>query len=277
MALTALPTPPDPNNPTTFAGLAETWNDAVKVFSEELEASLDVISSLITATSTTSLSVGAGTKSPNVGPGKGFAPGQSVVIARTSAADTTRMSGIVSAYNATTGVLDVVVAASGVYGSGTYTDWSISSAPAVPAGGWTTIATVTVSSPQAAIDFASIPLTYGTLVLLFKNSSHNNGTSVPLQIQFSNDNGATKTTAISVTGSNGAAGAISGGMQVIGYAKDISYTAPSSITPQASLDATSGTPTVTSIAVRADGGINFLRLLYSAGSFDGGTFTLYGI
>lgn len=277
MALTALPPPPDPNNPTTFAGLAETWNDAIYVFSQELEDSLDAITSLITATSTTSLMVGAGTKSPNVGPGKGFAPGQSVVVARTSAPATTRMVGIVLAYDSGTGILDVDVAAGGVFGSGTYTDWSISSAPGVSAGGWTQIATTTISSPQAAVDFASIPLSYGTLVLIYNGASHNDAGSPALQVQFSNDNGATKTTAINIGAGVGGAFPIGGGLQVVGYAKDFAFANPSFTMTAASLGAQSGTPTVNSIAIKATGGINFLRLAYSAGSFDAGTFTLYGV
>lgn len=144
-------------------------------------------------------------------------------------------------------------------------------------GQWKQIATVTVSSPQAAVDFSSIPLTYGTLVLIYNGSSHNDAGSPTLQVQFSNDNGTTKTTAINIASGIGAAFPVSGGLQVVGYAKDFAFANPSFTTSSTSLAAVSGSPTVNSIAILAAGGINFIRLIYSAGSFDAGTFTLYGI
>ena len=56
--------------------------------------------------------------------GKAWAVGQPVVVARTSAPSTTRMSGVISAYNTGTGAMTVAVDAT--TGAGTYSDWTVS-------------------------------------------------------------------------------------------------------------------------------------------------------
>lgn len=88
----------------------------------------DQVSAAFTTFSSTSLAVGTGSKSLTVEAGLGYSPGQSVVIARTSA-PATRMIGTVTSYNGTSGAL--VVSVSGAEGSGTHTDWSIGLVPAV--------------------------------------------------------------------------------------------------------------------------------------------------
>lgn len=75
-------------------------------------------------TSTTSLTIGAGAQSFTTQSGKAWVVGQPVIIARTSAPGTTRMSGTITAYNAGTGAMTVEVDAAA--GAGTYTDWTIS-------------------------------------------------------------------------------------------------------------------------------------------------------
>ncbi len=77
----------------------------------------------LSGTSTTSTAVGTGSKTLTTQAAKQFAPGQFVIIARTSAPTTTWMQGQVTAYNSGTGSLTVSV--SDIAGSGTYTDWSI--------------------------------------------------------------------------------------------------------------------------------------------------------
>lgn len=79
----------------------------------------------LVASSTSSLTVGIATQALNVGVGKGFAPGQTVTIARTAAPATTWMRGTVLSYSSTgAGPLSVAVAE--VAGAGTFGDWSIS-------------------------------------------------------------------------------------------------------------------------------------------------------
>ena len=81
------------------------------------------------ATSASSVAVGTGAKSLTIQTGKGIVVGMSVVIARTSAPATTRMSGVVTSYDSGTGALGVTV--DSVTGSGTYTDWTVSLSAAV--------------------------------------------------------------------------------------------------------------------------------------------------
>ena len=75
-------------------------------------------------TSVTSLTIGAGAQNFTTQTGKAWAVGQPAIIARTSAPDTTRMSGFISAYNSGTGAMSVTVDT--VLGTGTYSDWTIS-------------------------------------------------------------------------------------------------------------------------------------------------------
>lgn len=75
------------------------------------------------ATSTTSLSVGTGSKSLTIQTGKDLVVGMAVNIAYTTT-PTTYMHGIITAYNTGTGALDVTV--SKISGSGTYALWTVS-------------------------------------------------------------------------------------------------------------------------------------------------------
>ncbi len=86
------------------------------------------------ATSTTSLTVGTGSKTLTIQAGKALVPGMAVQIAYTTT-PTTWMNGIITAYNSTTGALEVdVTATAGVVG--TYAAWTVSlSAPAGSGGG----------------------------------------------------------------------------------------------------------------------------------------------
>lgn len=81
------------------------------------------------ATSTSSLTIGTGAKSLTIQTGKSIVVGMTLVIARTSAPTTTRMSGVVTSYDSGTGALGVTV--DSVTGSGTYTDWTVSLSAAV--------------------------------------------------------------------------------------------------------------------------------------------------
>lgn len=81
------------------------------------------------ATSTSSLTIGTGAKSLTIQTGKSIVVGMTLVIARTSAPTTTRMSGVVTSYDSGTGALGVTV--DSVTGSGTHTDWTVSLSAAV--------------------------------------------------------------------------------------------------------------------------------------------------
>lgn len=74
-------------------------------------------------TSTTSNTVGTGSKNFTTQGGKDFAVGRHLLITSNANPDTQRMSGIVTAYNSGTGALTVNVES--VIGSATRTDWTI--------------------------------------------------------------------------------------------------------------------------------------------------------
>lgn len=124
MPITAPPTIPLITDPNTFATRAQDW---VVWQAEQLYPELVNQSSLLglslSATSATSNTVGTGSKSFTVETGKGFAAGQSLVIAD-STTPTNRMFGVVDTYNSGTGAL--VVTSQAFEGTGTFTDWTIS-------------------------------------------------------------------------------------------------------------------------------------------------------
>lgn len=113
---------------TTQAGLALGYkNDAAG------SAASAVLSPGTQATSATSLSVGAGSKSLTLAQtGKNFVVGQYVAITRTSDPSGAWMNGAITAFNAGTGNMTVSVVNS--YGAtGPFTDWTVSqSAPVAP-------------------------------------------------------------------------------------------------------------------------------------------------
>jgi len=151
----ALPTPPSTSDPTNFDSRADAFLGALPDFRSEANAlatnvfgnATDAAASATTAstkaaealasantavnapgtsaTSTTSLSVGSGAKSPTLAQtGKDFAIGQPVRIARTSAPSTTWMQGIITAFDSGTGAMTVAVGT--FLGTGTHTDWTVS-------------------------------------------------------------------------------------------------------------------------------------------------------
>lgn len=85
------------------------------------------------ATSTTSLTVGTGSKTLTIQTGKLFSVGQTLVIASTASPDTVQMSGVVTAHDNTTGVITVQVPTGASSGAGTYADWTLSVTAAVVA------------------------------------------------------------------------------------------------------------------------------------------------
>jgi hypothetical protein len=124
MPITAPPTIPVITDPSTFAVRAQDWVvwQAEQLYPELTSQSL-LLGLSLSGTSVTSNAVGTGSKSFTVETGKGFAAGQSLVIARTSA-PTNRMFVVVTSYNSGTGAL--VVTSQAFEGSGTFTDWTIS-------------------------------------------------------------------------------------------------------------------------------------------------------
>lgn len=168
--ITPLPTPPDPNDRSTFNTRAYPWSVAQQTLATEVGAvatnvynnAVDGAASAATATtqagiataqasaaaasaasainapgtqatSTTSLSVSLGAKSLTLAQtGKAFAIGQQLVLARASA-PATRMFVRLDAFTSGTGAMDVLVQSYEGSG-GPYTDWVVSLGTATPAG-----------------------------------------------------------------------------------------------------------------------------------------------
>lgn len=89
-----------------------------------VQASLDI--GAASGTSTTSLTVGTGSKSFTIQTDRAFFAGQSAVLAY-NVTPTTQMTGTITSYDSATGA--VVMNATGTSGSGTYADWTLSLSP----------------------------------------------------------------------------------------------------------------------------------------------------
>lgn len=78
----------------------------------------------VTSTSSTSLTIGTGSKSLTIETGKQWVAGMAIKVAVTASPSTNYMTGTVTSYNSGTGALVVDVSAVG--GSGTFSAWSLS-------------------------------------------------------------------------------------------------------------------------------------------------------
>ena len=85
------------------------------------------------ATSSTSLAVGIGSKTLTIQTGKLFSVGQTVVIASIADPANVQMSGVVTAHDNATGLITVQVPTGASAGSGTYAAWTVSVTAAVVA------------------------------------------------------------------------------------------------------------------------------------------------
>ena len=139
--------------------------------------------------------------------------------------------------------------------------------------GWTTISGPT-SLSGSAVDITSIPSTYTDILLVYTGGvSHDNGSNREIDLQFSMDNGSNWETAIPIAAAAAASVVFRGATLLVGYSKDAGLIISGKTT---STTDTSTTDAFTRGAQHA-GGINALRLsVLSAGSFDGGTITLFG-
>ncbi|MBR7747464.1 hypothetical protein [Undibacterium baiyunense] len=119
---------PDPNSATfgadcyPFTQRMAAAGEAMNLLAAELNTALNLSLLGVTSSSTTSLTIGTGSKTLTVGTGLGYAVGMPLKIP--SAANVANfMKGVVTAYNSGTGSLTVNVASIG--GSGTFADWAV--------------------------------------------------------------------------------------------------------------------------------------------------------
>lgn len=122
--ITPLPDPPLPTDSRTdFNAKAFAFIAAMNQMVVEFNEAATAYALSLASTSTTSLTVGLGTKNLTVQTGKGYLPGQQLVIANTPT-PTNLMAGSVVSYDTNTGALVMTITNSG--GSGTFTAWTIS-------------------------------------------------------------------------------------------------------------------------------------------------------
>lgn len=138
MPITALPAPPTRSDATNFNARADAFLSALPTFATEANSLASEVNGYASnaaasaatatnapgtsATSTTLLAIGTGTKALTVQTGKAFVVGQWVTVTST-ATPANWMHGQITAYTSGTGALTVNVTAVG--GSGTYAAWTI--------------------------------------------------------------------------------------------------------------------------------------------------------
>lgn len=191
--ITALPTPPSRSDPANFATRADSFLGALPTFQSEANAlateaennaaaaetaATNAAASAVTAvnapgtsaTSTTSLTIGTGSKSLTIQTGKSMVVGMTLKIANTSS-PTNWMLGDCTAYNTGTGALTVQVNA--ISGSGTASTWTVSLA----ASSTGSVTSVAVSGGTTGLTTSGGPITTsGTITIEGTLALTNGGT-----------------------------------------------------------------------------------------------------
>lgn len=146
MTIPALPAL-DRTSPTFKTDVDTFFSSQLPAFSAALDPEIERLNAVgygsYNATSTTSLTIGTGSKSLTIETGKGYVAGQAVLIVST-AGPTNFMTGQVTSYNSGTGALVVSVTATG--GSGTVAAWTISVTALSAGGGVSPDSIVTLTS-----------------------------------------------------------------------------------------------------------------------------------
>jgi hypothetical protein len=302
--VTPLPTPPSRGQaPAVFVPAADQFFDALPDLVTEMNAFgaavIEAAADYLRATSTSSVAIGTGAKSFTIQTGKAFVVGQFVLVANT--ADPTKyMAGQVTAHNSTTGALTINVPTGYTGGSGTLAAWTIgltgargvdgtngtngtngadgatgATGATGPAGG-ALLTLISSSTPTGVgtVTFSSIPSAYEHVFLAFDGLSHNNGAAQTLRIEVSTD-GTTWSTPFTVGGSAGATVNTYGGIHIPSRKKNAGAALVASAGSGTSPSFATG-GVATSAAWFCTGGINHIRISYSAGNFDAGTISLFG-
>jgi hypothetical protein len=157
MSVTPLPEAPNRNDdPETFVVKADAFVAALGPMVEELNTELSLVLSALNynATSTTSVTIGTGSKAFTVETGKLLQIGQFVTISST-VSPVNFMFGQVTSYDSGTGALVVNVTAVG--GSGTIAAWTISLSPTgiAPANVFNAVQTISVNGTPLVVDSAN--------------------------------------------------------------------------------------------------------------------------
>lgn len=108
----------------TQAATSATAAQAAQTAASAAASAAAMVSGAI-GTSTTALTLSAGVKSLTTQSGLDFVPGMSIALASAGDPGNRRMGGLVTAYNKTTGAMEVVIADDDIIGVGSFADWHI--------------------------------------------------------------------------------------------------------------------------------------------------------
>lgn len=301
--ITPLPAPPIRGTDTgpVFSNKTAAFLDALHdVFQPELnQFALDLVDAAAaanySATSTTPLTIGTGTKSLTIEQGKMFDPGQPIAIADAAAPTTNWMFGQVVAHWPSIGAMSVDVARS--WGSGTKSLWFVAlSGPQGPGSDtlpsftgnvgkvlavnaaatgtewldhrWVPIGTLNPSA-AAQVTFTSIPAVYSDLLCVF-NLDRSQTTTLYTSISPDNSNFSASSATVASSEPGTARGAIHIPGKTFGHGVLSTWS-----TTGASPSIVGGTTSTGNHGWRCDGGISALRITPTAGTVTG-TATLYG-
>jgi hypothetical protein len=148
----------------------------------------------------------------------------------------------------------------------------------IDTGGWTQIGQTVIGSPVAAVEFTSIPQTYGILFVEAEDVSHTSGSNSEARAEVSADNGSTYPLTFDLN--SGAYSQFSEGdgtIAIIGPQNNlgIAVTGPA---PSRQSNATKRESNRNAYLWRLDGGIDAIRVVSSSGgNLDKGTITVYGL
>lgn len=157
MSITNLPSL-DRTDPNFREDVDTFFGTQLPTFTTEMNEEIDRINTIsagsYSSTSSSSVTVGTGSKTLIIESGKGFAIGQFIVVAETSNPTSVYITGQVTAYNSTTGSITLEVSTS--VGSGSYSDWSVSIAASVTGGGDTLNSIIILTSGTSWVAPADI-------------------------------------------------------------------------------------------------------------------------
>lgn len=231
----------------------------------------------MTGTSTTSLTIGTGSKAFTAQTGKAFVPGMPFFLANQADA-TQQMSGVLTAYDSGTGAASANITQTS--GSGTFASWHVGpGAPALVAGWQQVGSDHVVSSPVAAVDLSGLNLLPGAEIYIEIDGLSFATDTQALQLQTSVD-GSTFSTAKSISANLASASSYDGAIH-IPHAKASKMLAVCSldlantgVRIDNTVDSTSGTGTKTFVIHRGET-FHTLRLKAATGNIDAGTVRLY--
>lgn len=259
---------------------------------------------LVTAASNTTISITDSNLSAAVGVAKGGTGATTASGARTNLGLGTIATQDASAVTITggsiTGITDLAVADGGtgassftsgavLLGNGTSAVSAVTGtngqllthngtawAAASPTSAWTQIgSTTTVSSPVSSVVFSSIPTTYSDIMLTVDGASHNNGSATDMNFSISSNNGSAWSNSSLLVNGVAAAAVLMAAVRVGNYQSTICLIDAAGAVKGAAPDVEMTTNPDTAVAVMS-AAVNAIRITFTAGSIDAGTFKLWG-